>query len=439
MTTRYRRALNVQEGQDVMNSTTTRGRRGALSAALGLAAMAACGLATTAQAQAVPSIIGPYDNFDAFNDTGQTAEGFEIDVEDVSPADVTREFPSNFAQPWLIRYGLPTVTAYDWTSATPDAAHAYDAGHKGVLVTWAATLQNGAWVASQGNAVAQGAPGAAGNGTPYNPKPTATAGESCWWWGLGATYPDAGCDHFGISFAGGVVPGKITYHWKLPDPTNSVLINGPLEATIPPSPVLIVAPPVVNAPPAPPVVVAVARAPADAGRDPNRPQELEPQYGDAYWLKTTTLYGNAAAALDGLQIHLIKNIKTKKTVKWTLLQKPPGVGPKAGAPEREAAENDGFANNKVVQVTKQYQYYKFSGAYDSETHEALCEQFYATAAAALAGGTVVQLACQNANGDDLPYQKKYYTIDPGPGTVLTALKGNLGDYIGAHVNAYNVK
>src|SRR5262245_21635546 len=46
--------------------------------------------AFTAHAQ----VIGSYDNFDCFNDTGQTAEGFEIDIQDVSPSDLTREFPS---------------------------------------------------------------------------------------------------------------------------------------------------------------------------------------------------------------------------------------------------------------------------------------------------------------------------------------------------------
>jgi hypothetical protein len=47
-------------------------------------------------------VIGSHDNFDCFNDTGDTAEGFEVDVENVSPSDLTREFPSNFSStPWL--------------------------------------------------------------------------------------------------------------------------------------------------------------------------------------------------------------------------------------------------------------------------------------------------------------------------------------------------
>ena len=402
-------------------------RRGLL---LATAIIAIGGLGLAAHGQ----VIGSYDNFDCFNDTGTEAEGFEIDVEDVSPSDLTREFPSNFgSQPWVIRYGLPTVTAYDWTSATADPAHAYDQGHKGVLITWAATLQGGKWVASQGNAVAQGAPGAAGNGTPYNPKPTLTSGDSCWWWGLGATYPDSGCDHFGVSFAAGVAPGRLTYHWKIPDPTNTVLINAPLEASIPPSPSLA---PVPVAAGAPPVVQAVAQAPDDVGGDPYVQQEQEPQFGPAYWLKTTTFYLPNKAVLENLQIHLLNQLKlpkgAKKVITWTLLQRAP-----AGQAEHEDNEQDNVPG-KNVQVTKVNQYYKFNGAYDSETHEVLCGSFYATAADAQNGANAVASDCTNSAGNLAPYTKGYYTIDDGTGAVVYVAKGNLGTYVGAHVNAYNL-
>lgn len=389
---------------------------------------------------AAATIIGSYDNFDCFNDTGQEAEGFEIDIEDISPGDLTREFPSNFAESWLIRYGLPTVTSYDYTGSAPDADHAFDAGHKGVLVTWAAAYQGGKWVASQGANPA--APGAAGNGTPYNPNPTLTAGESCWWWGLGAAYPSSGCEHFGVSFAGGVVPGRMSYHWKVPSKTPGVLANNGLEAAIPPSPILVVAPPPPpkpNVPPPPPVVVAVARAPIDVGGDPNRLQEQEPQFGDAIWIKTTTIYSAQDAVLKDLQVHILNAAKVTKVVTWKLLQKPPGVGDNAGKPEREAAENDNFPDAKAVQVTKQYQYFKYSGGYDSETHEALCDSFYGSQAAAQNSGTTVQVGCQNPNGDDYPYVRAYWTIDSGTNRPIFIAGGDLGSYIGAHVNAYNVK
>ena len=408
------------------------------------AVTAAIGTLFFVPGQSQGQVIGSYDNFDCFNDTGETAEGFEIDVEDVTPSDITREFPSNFSStPWVIRYGLPTVTTYDFTASTPDPEHSFDAGHKGVLITWAASFQGGQWVAQYGNQPF-GA-GTAGNGTPYVAKPTYTNGDSCWYYGLGAAYPTSGCDHFGISFAAGVVPGKMTYHWKIPDPANpGNLKNGTLEASIPPSPVLTVAPPVVGQPP---VVQAVAAAPADANQDPAEPQEANPQYGDAYWLKTTTLYGPVDAQLDNLQKANVKNTKTKKYIVWKLVQKGPHDDRNA-AGAREHAENDAIPVGKV-QVTKQYEYWKFSGAYDSENHQALCDNFYSTQAAALAAlagasATTVQVSCQNSNGDDFPYKSAYYTIDPGAnggagGVVHVGKGGDLGAYVGAHINAYNIQ
>ncbi len=403
---------------------------------IAVVALASLGFAAPAHASGAATIIGSYDNFDTFNDTGETAEGFEIDVEDISPGDLIREFPSNFSQPWLIRYGLPTVTSYDWTAGNgqPDADHTFDAGHKGVLITWAAHYQGGKWVAPEGADPA--APGASGNGTPYNPNPTLTAGDSCWWWGLGAAYPTSGCEHFGVSFGSGVVPGTISYHWKVPSQTPGVLANNALEAAIPPSPLLTVAPAQPNLPP---VVIAVARAPADVGGDPFRPQDQEPQFGDAYWLKTTTIYSNQDAQLDGLQIHILNAAKLTKVVTWKLLQRPPGVGANMGKAEREDAENDNFANNNIVQVTKQYQYFKYSGAYDGETHEIVCDAFYGSQAAAASGGTTVQTDCQNPNGNDYPYVRAYWTIDPVSGTPIKVSGGDLGTYLGAHVEAYNVK
>ena len=87
--------------------------------------------------------------------------------------------------------------------------------------------------------------------------------------------------------------------------------------------------------------------------------------------------------------------------------------------------------------------YKFSGVYDSETHEALCDSFYASQAAALAAGATIQVSCQNAAGNDYPFTRGYWTIDPGlnggNGGPVQVKKGNLGAYVGAHVEAYNAQ
>jgi hypothetical protein len=353
-------------------------------------------------------VVGTYDNFDCFNDTGEETEGFEIDVEDVSPSDLSRTFPSNFSSSlWVIRYGLPTVTSYDFTGSTPDPAHAYDAGHKGTLVTYAAAWQNGQWQVSQPISPY----GAAGNGTPYNAKPTITNGDSCWWYGLGAQYPTSGCDHFGISFNAGVTPGKISYHWKVPDPANvGQLVNWATETSLPPSPTF------TN--PGAGLVQAVAQAPEN---------EDVAYWGPAYFVKVTTIYGQQDAVLDGLQKVVLKPLKTKKYISYMVLQQAPA----GQAGEKEDVEDDNLPP-KNVQVTKQYEYFAFSGDIDAETHEAVCDTAYKTQADALSGANPIQ------SGDSCSLPGSYWVID-SYSDLPVFVKTNKGKYLGAHINADNLR
>jgi len=361
---------------------------------------------------AAAQVIGSYDNFDCFNDTGQTAEGFEIDVQDITKPNLTREFPSNFSTtPWVIRYGLPTVTPYNWTVATPDAEHSYDAGHKGVLITWKAAWDGAKWVAPYG-AQPFGAGQVAGDGTPYVAKPTYTNGDSCWYYGLGQAYPTSGCDHFGISFGAGVKVGQMRYHWKVPDPALAGhLINGPQEASIPPSPVLYYGVPVGAAGP---VVNAVAEAPE---REPDPAINPNLQFGTAYWVKVTTLQGLKRVQLDKLQKANVQKAKEAKAVTWGLLQRPPKQV--AGAPEKLDVENDALVGADVA-VTKQYEYFKFTGAFKPDDHEALCNP---------------AVNCKQ------PTTTAYTVVVHGGrgGVTITVPNGDLGDYIGAHVNGDNAK
>ncbi|MFN7993484.1 MAG: hypothetical protein U0Q18_07780 [Bryobacteraceae bacterium] len=383
-------------------------RRTTISKLLGTAALAWLSISGLAQAQ----VIGSYDNFDCFNDTGETAEGFEIDVQDIQISDLTREFPSNFSTtPWVIRYGLPTVTAYDYTTMAPDPEHAYDAGHKGVLITWAASWDGTQWVAQFGNQPFGNS--VAGNGTPYVANPSYTNGDSCWYYGLGDAYPTSGCDHFGISLSPGSVPGLMSYHWKIPNPNSpGTLINAGLEASLPPSPVLTAPPPV---PGAPPEVQAEAEAP-EVNQDPN----VDPakQFGDAYWVKITTFFSGKQAQLDQLQKVNVAKFPGKKTVSWGLLQRPP-VGKKG---EKLEIENEVFPKG-AVSVTKQYEYFKFKGAYGTDSHEAFC-------------GVVALGISKDCTQ---PYTKTYTVVDPETGLTITAAGGDRGSYLGAHVNAYNIK
>jgi hypothetical protein len=344
-------------------------------------------------------VIGSLDNFDVFNDSGETAEGFEIEVEDIAASDLTREFPSNFsATPWVIRYGLPTVTEYDNRPA---------GGHKGVRVTWAATWNGTKWVAAYGDQPF-GAGTVAGHGTPYVKNPTLTTGDSCWFYGLGAKYPTSGCDHFGLSFALGATPGKVTYHWKVADKVNiGQLINAATPVALPPSPVLAYVPPAVVG--APPVVHAVAAPPEPA-------EPVEAQWGPAFLVKTYTSFAKVPADLDLLQknkIPLVNKKAQKVRISWALLQTaPPGeVGEKA------EVDDDAIDKGNVA-VTRRYEYFRFTGKFDPATHEAIC-------------------------GPEGPYSngpcstpQTYFETDPVTGIKTRYVEK--GKFVGAHMNAFNV-
>jgi hypothetical protein len=143
------------------------------------------------------------------------------------------------------------------------------------------------------------------------------------------------------------------------------------------------------------------------------------------------------------------------TFVWHLVQQAPKVHGRPLDGERDDVEKESIPKGNV-QVTKRYEYYRFGnnrianplldGLYDSETHQALCEAFYATrqdAIVALNGGSprAVQVGCQDANGEDTPYAKTYWTLNNNAdGQYVTEVQGgNLGSYIGANMVGANIK
>lgn len=370
-------------------------------------------------APAHAQIIGSLGNFDCVNDTGETAEGFEIEIEDIHAADLTREFPSNFAgQEYVNRFGIPAVTEYDNTAA---------GGHRGVRVTWAASWDGTKWVSKFGDHVYLGV--AEKNGVDYVKKPIATQGDSCWLLGQGAGYATSGCDHFGLSFGFTAVLGKTTYHWLVPDKANvgklayaawgGVAAPGPYIPVFPPAPPLPIKPVQVYVPPVvagqPPVIHAVAEAPL-----PENPDPVEPQWGKAVWVKTYTSFGNAPANLDALQKNLIplKGVKgTPVKITWALLQQAP-----AGVPlEKMEVDDDAIPKGKVA-VTKRYEYYDYTGVYDLTTREAIC-------APELAGG--------NGPCTRGPVNYAYVDAISGEGGPSRTVREK-GKFLGAHMNGYNI-
>jgi hypothetical protein len=364
-------------------------------------------LSSSAHAQ----IMGSIGNFDVVNDTGETAEGFEIEIEDINPSDITRAFPSNFSsQEYVQRFGIPTIAAYDDTAT---------GGKKGVRVTWAASWNGTKWAAKWGSY--------SSDGVAYVAKPTLTQGDSCWLLGQGANYAKSGCDHFGLSFLLGTVLGKTSYHWKVPDAASpTILKNAPWVAPtqtspfipvfapvqpIPPMPVQNYVPPA--APALPPVIHAVAEAPEAAEPAPA-------QWGEAFWVKTFTSVSKVPVDLDNLQKNRIplKNAAGAPKVKigWALLQRAPA----GAAVELEKKEiDDDPVPAGGAGLIKRYEYYRYSGVYDLDTLEAICAP-----------------ELPKSNGPCTSGPRAYTYTDPV--TALSRRVNEKGKFVGAHMDGFNL-
>ena len=210
---------------------------------------------------AAPTMYGTLSNFDVINDTGQPTNGFEIELEGISPGDVVYTFgDSGDPSVPYIRYGKPTV------------------------------LRN---AAGTGTIVRYASPYVSGTFTEATPSPTppypVTLGHQCWVYGDPVNYPTSGCEHFGVSLIGN--PTKTTYRWLVGNNATGTLsvVGSPGNPSIPapvnvPAPIWNVnqAPPPPGVPPAqPPVVVAVLEAPPA----PPIPPGENGQWGEAIWMK----------------------------------------------------------------------------------------------------------------------------------------------------------
>jgi hypothetical protein len=306
---------------------------------LALAAVTALGLAfTTGNVSAQSAVmVGTLGNFDALNNTGEPAYGFEIEMEGVQAADIYRIFGYWGGQN-VIRYGAGTAT----NTAT------------GVIVRWASPWD----AATQSYTQA----------TPVPVNRTTVPGESCWTLGMGAAYPSAGCEHFGISALKN--PTRTAYRWLVANP------QVPGQLMVSPAPVSLPLPywSVVQAaqPGLAPVVFAQI--------DPAPPVVPPPpaQFGEAQWVKVyktenarpvdllELVGGNVVVPQDAA--HLESN--------WSLLQADPVVGTQR---RRGRQINKGNLGNGNRAVVRRYEHYEYAGKYDPVTHQALCADLTCTA------------------------------------------------------------
>lgn len=293
-----------------------------------------CLLAGTAILSAPASattIFGSLGNFDAVNDTGKVAHGFEIELEGLHVNDITdtfggagRGFPTT-----VERYGAPTITSY-----TNGASF-------GVRVTYRADLTGNpsGWV-----------------GTPSGVY--ATPGESCWTGGGSGYGPATPCDHFGVGLRAN--PTKTTYSWLVEQtPGSATLVNATSSVLAPVWTVTPAPPPPPGNPPPPPLVVAKIVAPEPAAYE----------FGTAIWAKVFTTEIEHAVALEDLLggNPLVQQAEQNTEIEWQLLQKDSG-NPNSGQLENGNAAPVGALAQSII---RRYEFYAFTGAYDPDTHEAL--------------------------------------------------------------------
>ncbi len=302
--------------------TNTRVSRTRVAIIAGAATIACGGIALPA---AATTTYGSLGNFDAVNDTGKEAHGFEIDLEGISVSDVTDVFGGvgRYFPPTVERYGAPTI--------------AENAGHTGVVVTYEA----------QFNTTTQSWP----VGTPVVTPGFSTGGESCWTGGGLGYGPGTPCDHFGVGTSKN--PTSTTYKWLTETAPNSPILDGVTSSlpavmqAVTPAP----APPP-GQPAAPPKVQGVIQIQAPDGGN---------VWGVAEWVKIFTTEYDHPVALEDLvgRNGIVPQNPAETEVEWQLLQS------EAGVPNDVlGADNQAGANAKSV--LRRYEFYKYTGGYDGE-------------------------------------------------------------------------
>jgi Divergent InlB B-repeat domain len=288
-----------------------------LAAALSVAFVA---LAATAARAQTATVSGSLSNFDVINDTGRDAHGFEIQFEGLQPNDVYYTFT-------MQRYGSPQIVAYA-TGVFVRWSSPYDAASAQFAQT---TLQHKA-------------------GVPF-------AG-TCYSWN-GASYATSGCEHFGVSLTANAV--KTTYRWLVEDAQNP----GALVAVDPP-----VALPAANYYVLPPAQVAEAPV-LEAQIEAPEPAEAPELYGDAQWVKVFKTELQREVNLNELLSDnaVVPQDAAHAEVAWEIIQQEPAAN---GNGTRRRRQNQGGLNAATRAVVRRYETYRFTGAYDAVTHQAIC-------------------------------------------------------------------
>lgn len=322
----------------------------------------AASLALLALPVSAVSVIGNLANFDTVNNTGHSAYGFEIELEDAQMWDdsrnaslhnsskyvydvfgLNRDFGLPGGPSAVVRFGTARVENYDNAGA-----------HAGVRITYG--LAAGALPGA--GAIFTQAAAATGFSTP---------GESCWP-GANANWQNSPCDHFGVSTAGS--PLTTRYSW-LVQASEGATLSRQLVGI--PAVAYQALAPVVVQPGQPALQPVVARIEA---------VEVEPElrdgyrWGSAVWVKTfTTVTKSRDIDLGNLLIGRngdadLNGKVDKVDIRWTLLQDRPHLAEPGedleGLDADEAQENRLELDEHSKSFIRRYEFYEYVGGYDDK-------------------------------------------------------------------------
>lgn len=281
-----------------------------------LAALGA--LLTCAPSFAQVTLYGTLANFDVVNDTGSEVHGLEIEFHGSS--NIYSYFNWN-------RYGNPAVVPFP--------------GGGGIWVRWMSPYDavNKRFLVATPNAV----------------QPTRMTGHQCI---IGTpSYATSGCEHFGISVVGN--PTKTIYRWLEADPANPGQLRPRATMVAIPAPVWSVQPPV--RPADPPIVVADV--------DPPVPPPPAKRYGPAQWMKTFKTENARQVDLNELVADnpVVPEDPAEIETDWDLIQE--DAQDRNNGRRRRKQGALGGGNHAVV---RRFELYKYTGAVDPLTGEALC-------------------------------------------------------------------
>jgi uncharacterized repeat protein (TIGR02543 family) len=284
-------------------------RRGSTLAAVTLAALAIAPL--SAQTQGI-TVFGSLANFDVYNDTGQDAYGFQIELDGVTPQQVLGSFPAT-------RYGAPSIVPFTG----------------GVYLRYAA----------QWNPQTQAFSAA----TTVPSSLTPTLGHAC------VLTLVNGCDHYGVVLSTSAT--NTVMRWLVADPANpgSVIPYGGAPVSIPLPSVTIIPPQQPN------------QAPAVAF-EIHMPDPPAVQWGEPRWVKVFKTELPQEVALDELVggNPVVPQDPAQVETAMKLLQKNPRSA------NSGILHNQGTPGNGSHAIVRRYEFYKYIGKRDPLTGEALC-------------------------------------------------------------------